>query len=86
MVRVSRPAPVRRMTETAIWATTSARWSRCLRRLALSRVAPDAITFPSEPSLASEGAYESSTATASVRSSVKASTIASRLISLARGE
>ncbi len=74
------------ITETAICATTSPRWSRCRRRLPLTRVVPAESQLPNEPSRVRFGANDRMSATASVSASVKPSTIPSSWISLARGE
>ena len=83
---MSSPAPLSRTTETATCATTSARWSRWRRRVPLARPAPDVSQLPSVPSRASLGANERMSATASVSTRVKPSTMPSRRISFARGE
>ena len=86
IVRVSSPAPVSRMTDTAICATTRPRCRRCRRTPPLIRLTPAATHAASEPSFASLGANDRMTATTTDRSSVKASTIPSSRTSFARGE
>ncbi len=86
IVRVSSPAPVKRITETAICATTSARCSRWRLSPPLMRLIPDEMSVPSFPSCASVGANEMITATMKLRRRVKPSTMPSMRISPARGE
>ena len=46
IVRVSRPAPASNTTDTAIWATTSPRCSRCLPGVPVSRFGPAETSAP----------------------------------------
>ena len=85
MVRVRRPAPVSRTTETAICATTNERCNRCRFTPPVARLPPAASASPSLLSRVSVGAKDSSTATKTTSARVKASTAASTRISPARG-
>ena len=83
---MSSAPPASSTTDTATWATTRARWSRCLRRVELFCRPADASQAAKVPSRGSTATKESKSASASARPSAKPSTGPSSRISPARGE